>query len=126
MCSQQKIILYGNSLVLAGIFANLRANLPQYAHRGADDNSPANLEFELASLDSAAAPAELLSLNPRVVIFDMQSVQPEIIQSQTQALPDLLLIGVDPESHQVLLAGEAASSISPNQIVQIICSQTSD
>jgi hypothetical protein len=38
-----------------------------------------------------------------------------------QELPGVLLIGVHPESHEVLLTGQAASAISLEQIKQIVC-----
>ena len=37
-----------------------------------------------------------------------------------QDLPGLLLIGVDPDSHDVLLTGQAAGSILLEQITQIV------
>jgi hypothetical protein len=60
-----------------------------------------------------------------VVIFDLQAIALKVLQTQTRALPDLLLVGVDAESHAVLLAGNAVSSITPGEILQIIHSNES-
>jgi hypothetical protein len=53
----------------------------------------------------------------------MEAVQPELLLAQMQSLPSLLLIGIDPESHEVLLTGEAVHSITLDQITQILQSQ---
>ena len=104
MDSQHKVLFYGNSLVLAGVQATLEA------HPG----------FETIALDQPIPQPELLVLNPRVVVFDMGALESEYLLAQMQELPGLLLIGVDPESHEVLLSGQAACSISVEQITQIV------
>ena len=107
MEKRQKILLYGNTLVLAGIQASLR-------------DCPS---FEVIAPYVPANQAELLASPPDVVIFDMEAVQPEFLLAQMQSLPGLLLIGIDPESHEVLLTGEAAHSITLDQITQILRSR---
>jgi hypothetical protein len=104
MDSQHKILFYGNSLVLAGAQATFRG------YPG----------FEAIALDQPTTQTELLALNPRVVVFDMATLEPGFSLAQMQELPGLLLIGVDPESHEVLLTGKAACSISLEQITQIV------
>ena len=103
-------MLYGNSLILAGLEASLRA-----------------CSFlDVIGLDGPATQATFLASSPNVVIFDMAAIQPEFLLAQTQALPGLLLIGIDPESHAVLLTGQAARSITLDQIMQIVLSQAKD
>lgn len=104
MDSQHKVLFYGNSLVLAGVQATF-------------DAYPG---FETIALDQPIPQPELLVLNPRVVLFDMGVPESEFLLAQMQELPGLLLIGVDPESHEVLLTGQAACSISLEQITQIV------
>jgi hypothetical protein len=104
MDSQHKILFYGNSLVLAGVQATFQG----YAG------------FEAIALDNPATQAEVLALDPAVVVFDMGSSESEFLLAQMQQLPGLLLIGVDPESHEVLLTGQAVCSISLQQISQIV------
>ena len=104
MDTQQKIMFYGNSLVLCGIQASLRT-------------CPG---FEVIAFDRAVNQTELLAFDPSVVIFDLGASESEFLLAQTRALPHLLLIGVDAESHQVLLTGQAASSITLDHITQIV------
>lgn len=104
MDRQHKVLFYGNSLLLAGVQATLKG------HPG----------FEIIASDLPTTQAEVLGLNPTVVIFDMVALESEFLLAQMQELPGLLLIGVDPESHEVLLTGQAVCSISLEQIAQIV------
>jgi hypothetical protein len=104
MNSRHKVLFYGNSLVLAGIQAGLRS------YPG----------FEVTALDKPATDTELLAFDPSVVVFDLGAFESEYLLAQTQALPGLLLIGVDAECHEVLLTGQAAGSIPLDQIAQIV------
>jgi len=104
MDNQHKVLFYGNSLVLCGIQATLKT------YPG----------FTVIGFDSAVNQQELLSLDPSVVIFDLGACESEFLLAQTQELPNLLLIGIDAESHEVLLTGQAASSITLEHITQIV------
>jgi hypothetical protein len=104
MDSQHKVLFYGNSLVLAGVQATFKG-YPGY---------------ETIALDQPTTPAELLVINPTVVIFDMGALESEFLLAQMQEVPGLLLIGVDPVSHDVLLTGQAVCSISLEQLRQIV------
>lgn len=104
MDSQHKILFYGNSLVLAGVQAGFKG------HPG----------FETIALDRPTTQSELLVLNPTVVVLDLGGLESDFLLAQMQELPGLLVIGVDPESHDVLLTGQAACSISLEQITQIV------
>jgi len=88
MAEQQRVILYGDTLVLAGVQASLSVapNLEIFTMNG----SPADLEESLHKL------------HPSAVIFDLDSVQPDFPMSILQ-LPGLLLIGVDPNSNKLLV-----------------------
>ena len=104
MDSRHKVLFYGNSLLLAGVQATFRG------YPG----------FETIALDPPTAQTELLVLKPTVVVFDLGTLESEFLLAQMQELPGLLLIGVDPESHEVLLTGQAVCSISLEQITQIV------
>ena len=104
MDSQPKVLFYGNSLVLAGV----QATLKDYAG------------FEVIGLDTPASAGELLAFDPSVIVFDMGALEFEFLFAPMQQLPGVLLIGVDPESHEVLLTGQAVCSISLEQITQIV------
>jgi hypothetical protein len=104
MDSQHKILFYGNSLVLAGVQETFNA------YPG----------FETMASGHLVTEAELLILDPTVVVFDMGATESEFLLAQMQELPGALLIGIDLESHQVLLTGQAVCSISLDQITQIV------
>lgn len=101
---QPKVLFYGNSLVLAGVQATFKG----YAG------------FEVIALEQPASERELLACEPSVVVFDMGALESEFLFTQMQALPGVLLIGMDPESHEVLLTGQAVCSLSLEQITQIV------
>jgi hypothetical protein len=104
MDSQPKVLFYGNSLVLAGVQATFKGQAG----------------FEVIALDQPATESELLACDPNVVVFDMGALESEFLSVQMRELPGVLLIGVDPESHDVLLTGQAVCSISLAQITQIV------
>jgi len=110
METRQKVLVYGDSLVLAAVEASLRA-CPW---------------FEVMAVNGPAAEADLLASGPSVVIFDMGAGRPESLLARIQAQPGLLLIGIDPESHEVLLTGQAAGSITVDQIAHIVRGQEAD
>ena len=101
---RQKIFFYGNSLVLAGMQASLRACAG----------------LDVIAMKEPASLAELLSPKPAIIIFDMDAVHDDFLLEHLQAQPDLLLIGIDSETHEVLLTGEGASSIALDQILLIV------
>jgi hypothetical protein len=107
MGTRQKILLYGSSLVLAGMQAGLK-------------ESPL---FDVIAIGQPAAREDLSAVDPSVIIFDLGAFQEETILEQVQARPGLLLIGIDAESHRVLLTGQGASSISLDQISLIVRSR---
>jgi hypothetical protein len=104
MEGQPKVLFYGNSLVLAGVQATFKG----YA------------EFEVIAVDKPATETELVAFGPSMIVFDMRALESEFPFAQMQELPGVLLIGVNPESHEVLLTGQAACSISLEQIRQIV------
>jgi DNA-binding NarL/FixJ family response regulator len=104
MEKKQRVIVYGNTVVLAGIEARIKL----------DPNS------EVVGHAQTGRLKDLVELHPDVVIFDVDEVQPEFLRAQLQSQPALLLIGIDPESHEVLLTGQAARSITLDQITKIM------
>jgi hypothetical protein len=104
MDGQPKVLFYGNSLVLAGV---------QTTFKGI-------AEFEVIALDKPATGTELRALDLSMIVFDTKALESEFLYAELQELPGVLLIGVDPESHEVLLTGQAVCSISLDQITQIV------
>lgn len=84
----QRVILYGNSLILAGMQASLGSS--SFLECIALDRSPE---------DTAET---VQALHPAAVIFDLGEGQPEFHLSLLQQ-PNLLLIGIDPETDRMLV-----------------------
>jgi DNA-binding NarL/FixJ family response regulator len=107
MGKRQRVVLYGNSLVLAGTAASLRA------YPG----------IELICLDAQppAAVQQLWALCPTVVILDLGAVPPEFPFSLLREQPDLVLIGVDAAGDKLLvLSGQQAHALTTEALVQVI------
>ncbi|OGC89371.1 MAG: hypothetical protein A2W25_10530 [candidate division Zixibacteria bacterium RBG_16_53_22] len=107
MEKKQRVIVYGNTVVLAGIEAKIRL----------DPNT------EVIGHAKTGCLKDLVELHPDIFIFDVDDVQSEFLRAQVQSQPDILLIGIDPESHEVLLTGQAARSITLDQIIKIVRSR---
>jgi hypothetical protein len=101
-----KVLLYGDTLVLAG----LQASLASYPG------------LEVTDLDRpAAGDEELCSLRPDVIIFDVAAVQPEFQYALVEKLPGLLLIGIDPSANRVLAwRGQQLHELSTGDLVELI------
>lgn len=103
---RQRVILAGDSLILAGLQASLEA-------------CPG---IEVLVLDQ---PLDTLceglrSLCPAALIFDLAAVQPDFPFALLQ-LPGLRLIGINPETHQVLnWAGSEAAVIDAAGLVRVL------
>jgi hypothetical protein len=118
---QQQVILYGDTLILAGMQASL-------------SESP---NLEVIVLDPAMGnPADrLCSLHPAAVIFDLESLadlplaflqqlrlqeQPGL-QEQSRLPQPLLLIGVDPSMNEILvLSGQSKQALRMADLVHVI------
>ena len=104
--TQRRTIIYGDSLILEGVQAELSGNP----------------DLEVLTLDqSQGLPLEALRrLNPAVIIFDLGSVQPDFPLAMLQQ-PDLLLIGIDLVSHQARVwSGRQAAAVVTADLVEII------
>ena len=104
--NQRRTILYGDSLILQGVRADLAG------HPG----------LEVLMLDQPLEEPleELRALSPAVIIFDLGAVQPDFLLALLQK-PDLVLIGVDPETHQALvLSGQPARALTTDDLLHVI------
>lgn len=103
---QRRTILYGDSLILEGVLAELAGN-------------PG---LEVIVLDQPLdKPLESLrALEPEVIIFDLGAVQPDFPLAMLQK-PDLVLIGINPETHQAQVwSGRQASAAVAADLLSII------
>jgi hypothetical protein len=106
MKTRRRVLLFGDTLLLA----SLRVSLLSYS--GLD---------VLDVTDSVASEEELLTLHPDVVIFDVAGEQPTILHNLTEALPDLLLIGIDPShSRGLVWSRHQLQELSTSDLVGII------
>ena len=86
---QPKVWFDGNSLVLAEAYVTFKGIA----------------EIRVIALDRPAIETELLAFDPSMIFFGTRALESEFLYAQLQELPGVLLIGVDLESHEVLLIG---------------------
>jgi len=107
--NRPRVILYGDSLILAGVRANLEARP----------------DFEILVLDRPldSPLEELQRLCPAAVVFDLGASRPDFLFPLLQQ-PGLLLIGIDPETHQALVwSGRQAPAAAAADLIEIIRTQ---
>jgi hypothetical protein len=103
---RQRVLVYGKSLILETV----RAGLGRYPHLELVPLAP-----PLPTLQ------ELEGLAPDVILFDVESARPEAALALLEARPNLLLIGLDPDSDQLLLwTGERSHALTVQDLVQVI------
>ena len=101
----QRVIVYGNSVALAGIEASL-------------DMDP---ECEVIGHAWPVNQQGLCDLQPDVVIFELDAVQPEFLYTLSKELPGLLLISIDSETNRALLwSGQQAQGWTIQDLEQVI------
>ncbi len=89
MAKNSRLILYGNSVFLAGIKAQL-------------EQVPA-LELIVLETGQTAVVEWICACRPQVVFFDLAMGYPDFAVPLLHELPGLLLIGVDPNSNELLI-----------------------
>jgi len=106
MKTKLRVILYGNTIILAGIHLSLAANP----------------SLEVQVLDpTQGGESDLLALRPDVIIFDTHSIQPEFHFNLIQRRCGLQLIGIDPDKAQVLVwSGQQLSELSSQELLAVI------
>jgi hypothetical protein len=106
MTKQQRVLLYGNSIILGTLVVSLR----QYSDLIMITLTPPFPETQ-----------ELQALAPDVIIFDLQAAQPEAAFTLLETCPDLMLIGIDPGSEQVFLwTGKHMKALSAQDLAKSI------
>jgi hypothetical protein len=106
MSRRKRILLYGDSVVLACIGASLRR---------AD-------RFELTHLSAPLpGPVELETLAPDVILFDAENGRPEPVFALLKERPGLLLLSIDPDGNLVRLwSGCQYRRLSTEQLTALI------
>ena len=104
--NQRRVILYGDSLILEGVRASL-------------ETCP---DVQILLLDpSQDKPLEAIrACCPAALIFDLDAVQPDFQLSLLQQ-PGLLLVGINPETHQALVwSGRQAAAAVAADLIDVI------
>ena len=106
MKERLKVLLYGDTLVLAALQASLAAHA----------------EFDVTGLNGMAPNEQTLcALRPNVIIFDLGAVQPAFHYALVEQLPDLLLVGIDASTNRVLVwSGQQLHELSTVDLVEVI------
>jgi hypothetical protein len=83
------VVLYGNSVFLAGIRADLQCRTP----------------FELVTVTPAGSSAvqHISAYRPAAVVFDASLAEPDFTLALLREQPEVILMGVDPSSDTVLV-----------------------
>ena len=101
------VVLYGDSVVLAGVGASLGC-CPR-------------LRVVSVPASCATTPQELDALCPSAVILDLGMVKTDFAFALLREHPDLLLIGLDPGGDRLLvLSGPRARALGTEDLVRMI------
>jgi hypothetical protein len=109
MAAKPCLVLYGNSVFLAGIKAEL-----EHDHE---------FELELLTVDAGCPNAThlLRESKPCAVLFDLGLDQPSFVIPILRELPHLLMIGVDPSSDEMLvLSVHPVQALAVRDLVHLI------
>lgn len=107
MAERTQVVVYGTSLHMAGLAASLTGE--------------AGLAVACIETDSPTARQRLIELNPAVVVFDLSDTKPGLDITLLRERPDLLLIGVDPSSDELLvLSGRPAQALTLSDLIDLI------
>ena len=88
---------------------------------GASLSAYHNLELLAVSAPPAEAVPTLVALRPDAVVFDQTTTASQLTGALLHALPDLLLIGVDPASDRILiLSGRQERPVSAAELCRLI------
>jgi hypothetical protein len=111
MPPSRRVVLYGNSIALAGIAVNC-------------SNHP-GLEIVMIDGGDPAAARRLKELATDVVIFDLAESRPDLTIALLRERPGLLLLGVDPSRNDMLvLSGHPERALSMEDLLQVVNRKT--
>jgi hypothetical protein len=111
MEERQRVVLYGQSVILGAVQASLLHH-PQ---------------LEVVSVAPPATGQELAGLAPDVMFFDAGAGCPAPAFSLLHDRPDLLLIGLDASSAEMMvLSSYPVQALSTADLVQVILNKGSD
>jgi hypothetical protein len=104
---KKRVVVYGNSLNLAGIAASLKAD--------------ASLEVVCIDPRDPSARQQLDGIQAAAIAFDLNSPPSDLDLTLLRARPDLLLVGVNPASDEVLvLSGQLTRVLSGRELAGLV------
>ena len=104
--TQHRTILYGSSLILEGVRAELAGD--------------PNLDVIMLDQPLKDPLVEMRALKPAVIIFDLAADQTDFPLAMLQQ-PGLLLIGIDPETqHALVWSGRQVRAVASADLIGII------
>jgi hypothetical protein len=105
--NRKRVVVYGNSLNMAGIAASLKVD--------------ASLSVVCIDPHALTARQHLDEINPAAIAFDLRDPSSDLDLTLLRARPDLLLIGVDPSSDEVLiLSGQFTRKLSGRDLAGLV------
>ncbi len=106
---QRRIVLYGNSVILGTLGVSLQ-RFPQYQ--------------VIPLLPPFPEGPELEALTPDVIFFDLEGARPQTAFSLLESRPELLLMGVSPDSNLVKVwSGRQLRELSTRDLLAVIDGQ---
>lgn len=107
MAAQKSVLVYGRSLNLAGIAASLKMD--------------ADLDVRLIDPHQGTAKDVLAEFLPETIIYDLTEPPTDLDLTLLQDQQDILLIGVDPSSDEVLvLTGQRSRAVTAGELAQLV------
>jgi hypothetical protein len=106
MEKHRKVVLYGNSVILGSIGASLW----RFSR------------YEMTSLSPPWPDVQVFkAMAPDVILFDTDCVRSREVLSLFEILPDLMLIGLSPESHRVQVwSGKQMTELTTRDLIDVI------
>ena len=110
MAELLKVLIYGESLLLAG----LRPSLGAYPN------------LQVCALDGPPMDERALDvMQPNVIVFEVGAIQPDFHYRLTEKLPELLLVGIEAGTNEVMVwSGRQLRTLSTGELVERIGSFT--
>ncbi len=100
-----RVIVLGNTLVLAGIKTSLSLDK----------------RCEMILCEQSASLQDLAALRPDALIFELDTLPGEFLYALSREITGLLLIGIDPETNRAIFwTGQEASDISAHDLTHAI------
>jgi len=102
----RQILLYGNSLILESIGASLRRCS----------------QFEVTTMASPLQKMQKLNtVNPDILLFDLETIHTEAVFSKLKTNPNLLLIGISPDINLIKIwSGRQVRELSTQDLLELI------